>query len=49
MSDLFTLKRLFGLLSQRLLGYIDVIIVWILVWQINVLNLSFYNFTENGV
>lgn len=31
------------------MGYIDVTIIWILVWQINVLNLSFNYFTENKV
>lgn len=31
------------------MGYIDVIIIKILVWQINVLNLSFNYLTENKV
>jgi NADH:ubiquinone oxidoreductase subunit H len=31
------------------LGYIDVVIIKILVWQIYVLNLSFNNITENKV
>ena len=31
------------------LGYTDVIIIKILVWQNNVLNLSFNHFTENWV
>jgi hypothetical protein len=31
------------------MGYIDVIIRWILVWQNNVLNLSFNYITENKV
>jgi len=48
MSDLFTLNR-FIVYYARLVGYIDVVIILILVWQIYVLNLSFNYITENKV
>ena len=48
MSGLFTLNR-FLVYCAREVGYIDAIIIKILVWQINVLNLSLNYFTENKV
>lgn len=48
MSGLFTLNR-FSVHCAREVGYIDAVIIKILVWQINVLNSSFNYFTENKV
>lgn len=48
MSGLFTLNRVLVYCARRV-GYIDVIIIEILVWQIYVSNLSFDYFTENKV